>query len=404
MTNKSYYHSQLQLLVSLWLMVSSAAFLAYALANPMAEWDMLAYAASAEALDTSNYELIHSRVYGELKERVTEEEFDTIAAGNSYRQAMYQDAVAFGEQLPFYSIRITFNTLLATLRDFGFSVYDAGYWVTAVGYIMALLVLWGSLSDRIHPVLQMLFPFVFYKYTMDLEVTRQILADSLASVWVVFICVAYLRNSRLLLALIALSVFVRVDLAIFSGLLLLLLFMTSERKKYFSLFCCGLVLVACYLVVQRWAGNYGWSTLYYFAIISDMLATHPSEYGQIGFTLQEYVNSLIHPGWVSRMYWVTALFSIASLVVWKAGFVGYYNKRVCRISTVCMLYIVVHFLIFPQMYLRFFVGQNLMIYAGFAMLCTHYWRVFAADRGKSARLPMENIFKLTNAGKKFDAK
>ena len=69
-----------------------------------------------------------------------------------------------------------------------------------------------------------------------------------------------------------------------------------------------------------------------------------------------------------------------------------------------MLYIVVHFLIFPQMYLRFFVGQNLMIYAGFAMLCTHYWRVFAADRGKSARLPMENIFKLTNAGKKFDAK
>ena len=63
-------------------MVSSAAFLAYALANPMAEWDMLAYAASAEALDTSNYELIHSRVYGELKERVTEEEFDTIAAGN----------------------------------------------------------------------------------------------------------------------------------------------------------------------------------------------------------------------------------------------------------------------------------------------------------------------------------
>lgn len=384
-------------------MVSSAAFLAYALANPMAEWDMLAYAASAEALDTSDYELIHSRVYSELEERISADDFNTIAAGNSYRQVMYQDAAAFGEQLPFYSIRITFNTLLATLRDFGLSVYDAGHWVTAIGYIVALLVLWGSLNDRIHPVLQMLFPFVFYKYTMDLEVTRQILADSLASVWVVFICVAYLRKSRLLLALIALSVFVRVDLAIFSGLLLLLLFMTSERKEYFSLFGCGLVLVTFYLVVQQWAGNYGWSTLYYFAIISDMLATNPSEYGEIGFTLQEYVNSLIHPGWVSRMYWVTVLFSLTLLIVWRAGLVGYNTKRVCRISTVCLLYIVIHYLVFPQMYLRFFVAQNLMIYAGFAILCTHYWRIFAVDRGYSLQLLVEPLFKSTNSGSKFDA-
>ena len=403
MANKSYYHSPLQLIVSLWLITSSAAFLVYSLANPMAEWDMVAYAASAEALDTTDYELIHSRVYGELRERLTEEEYNTIAAGNSYRQRMHEDAQAFGEQLPFYSIRITFNTLLATLRDFGISVFDAGHWVTAVGYIVALLVLWGSLNDRIHPVLQMLFPVMFYKYSMDLEVTRQILADSLASVWVVFLCIAYLRKSGLLLALIAFSVFIRVDLIIFSGLLLLLLFITSERKNYLSLFFCSLVLLASYLVVQQWAGNYGWSTLYYFAIISDMLATHPSEYGKIGFTLFEYLNSLVRQEWVSKMYLVTALFSIAILVAGMVGLAGDFNKRVCRISAVCLLYIVVHYLIFPQMYLRFFVAQNLMIYAGFAILCTHYWRVIVGDERKNVRLHAENRFNSADSHRKCDA-
>ena len=267
---------------------------------------------------------------------------------------------------------------------------------------MALLVLWGSLNDRIHPVLQMLFPLMFFKYTKDLDVTRQILTDSLASVWVVFICIAYVRKSSLLLALIALSVFVRVDLIIFSGLLLLLLFVTSERKNYLSLFSCGLVLLASYFIVQHWAENYGWSTLYYFAIISDMLATNPSEYGKLGFTLQEYLSSLFNPEWVSRMYSVTAIFSIALLVAWNTGFANDENKRICRISSVCMLYILIHYLIFPQMYLRFFVGQNLMIYAGFAILCTHYWQLFSTDGRKSVRLPDETIFKSADTTRKYD--
>lgn len=222
---------------------------------------------------------------------------------------------------------------------------------------------------------------MFYKYTMDFDVVRQILADSLSCVWVVFICIAYLRKSFLLLPMIALSVFVRVDLIIFSGLLLLMLAMTNNRKSYLPLVTCGLMLLLSFLLVQHWAGSYGWQTLYYFAIISDMIATHPSVYGELGFTFQEYLKSLIYPHrWVSKMYWATALFSIVSFMICKLGSLNEDHKKICRISTVCLLYIVAHYLIFPQMYLRFFVGQNLIIFAGFATLCTHYWRVYAADR------------------------
>lgn len=393
MPNKSYHHSAIQFAATLWLLISCAAFLAYALTNPKAEWDMLAYAASAETINNSSSETLHNRVYSELKERTTEDEYNAITSGNYYRLVMYEDAEAFYEQLPYYSIRVTFNTLLAKLKNIGLSVYDAGYWVSATAFVFALLVLWGALNDRIHPALQVLFPLMFYKFTLDLDVVRQILADSLSSVWVVFMCVAYLRKSRLLLPLIALSVLVRVDLIIFSGLLLLLLLVTSERKKVYSLILCGGVLLGLFLTVQQWAGSYGWKTLYYFAIITDMIATHPSEYGGVGFTSSEYLKSLFDSSrYVSRVYWVTAAFSLMTLIVWRVGNLGAYSKRVCRISCVCVLYIAIHYLIFPQMYMRFFVGQNLVIFACFAIMCTHYWHVFADDRRRAVRLPGSELF------------
>ncbi len=389
MPNNSYHHSMLQLITTLWVLVCGAAILAYSLANPIAEWDMLAYAASVEEMKGATPEDIHNKVYSELKARTTTAEYEALTNSNNYRVVMHNDVGAFNEQIPYYSIRVTFSALLANIHNLGVSVFDAGYWVTATAFVLSLLVLWGALNDRIHPVFQLLLPLMFYKYTKDLEVVRQILADSLSALWVVFICIAYLRGTRLILPLLALSVFVRVDLAIFSGLVLLVLFATSERKRYFELVACGVALVAAFLFVQEWAGSYGWKTLYYFAIISDMLATHPSEYGQIGFTVNEYIQSLFDPTrWISRMFWVTAALSFVIIVIWISARLDNFNKKVCRISIVCMLYIALHYLIFPHLYLRFFVGQNMMIFAGVSLLLSHFWYEYARTRLANNR-PME---------------
>ncbi len=392
MTNKPYHHRSLQLVATLWLLVCGAAFLVYSLANPIAEWDMLAYAASAEAIDGTAPEEIHKRVYAELKEHATATEYEAITSANSYRKTMYEDAQAFNEQLPYYKIRIAFITLVKTLRDLGVNIYDAGHYVAALAFILSLLLLWASVRGHIHPVFQLALPLAFYKYTRDLEVLQQILADSLSSVWVVLICIAYLRESRWLLPLIAFSVFIRVDLAVFSGLMLLMLFATGDRKNIIKLFVCGVVLVASFLFIQNWAGSYGWKTLYYFAIISDMLATHPTEYSQIGFTFNEYLNSLVDTSrWISPMFGVSAAFSFMILLIWMFAKLGEYNKRVSRISIVCALYIAAHYLIFPQLYLRFFVSQNMMIFAGFSILLTHYWHVYLSDRRNDVREPGKKV-------------
>ena len=377
MVNSTYHNSPLQLIATIWVMACSAAFFLYAIANPLAEWDMLAYYASVEALSNGDPYTIHDTVYGELESRVSAEKFEEISNGNHYRSVMHQDPLAFYEQIPFYSIRISFNSLLEAVHRFGVSVYDAGHWVSATAFVFSLLLLWGALNDRIHPVMQMMFPIMFYKYTMELDVVRQILADSLASIWVVFMCMAYLRKSSLLLPVIALSVLVRVDLIIFSGLLLLLLMATEGKQRFLSLSVCGAVLLACFLAVQNWAGSYGWHTLYYFAIISDMMGTHPSVYGEIGFTLEEYLRAtFLTERWISKMYVLTVALALLTMIFWKSGQVTGFNRRMCRVSGICLLYIAIHYMIFPQMYFRFFVSQNLIIFAGFAVLCTHFWQVY----------------------------
>jgi len=380
MVNSTYHNSPFQLIATIWVMACAAAFFLYALANPLAEWDMLAYYASVEALSNGDPYTIHDKVYGELESRVSAEKFEEISNSNHYRSVMYQDPLAFYEQIPFYSIRISFNSLLEAIHRLGVSIYDAGHWVSASAFVFAFLLLWGALNDRMHPVAQMIFPVMFYKYTMELDVIRQILADSLASVWVVFMCMAYLRKSWLLLPVIALSVLVRVDLIIFSGLLLLLLFATEGKQRFLSLSVCGAVLVGFFVAVQNWAGSYGWHTLYYFAIISDMMGTHPSVYGEIGFTLEEYLRAtFLTDRWVSKMYLVTVVFAVLTMIFWKSRQIGEFNRRLCRISGICLMYIAVHYLVFPQMYFRFFLSQNLIIFAGFSVLCTHFWHEYVSS-------------------------
>ena len=378
---KSFYSDRLQLAASVWLIVTSLVFVSYALLNPKAHWDMLAYAATAEQLNKTDPQVIHEKVYNELEARVSAEEFETITSSNHYRTVMYDDVQAFNEQLPYYSIRIAFNALLATFSDLGVSAYDTGFVISALAFVVSLLVIWGSLVNRIHPVVQIILPLLFYNYTDSLQVIRIILADSLATLWAASICIAYLRKSRMLFVLIALSALFRIDLAIFAGLVLLLMLFTEDRKNVRLLALCGVFLVGSFLLVQYWAGSYGWKTLYYFAIISDMNATHPSEYRELGFTIEEYFRSLYDPSrWFSKMYLVTALCGIITLFVWRTSETDSFNRRVCRISFVCILYIAVHYFIFPQMYLRFFVSQNLMIVAGFGVLCTSYWCAYVKDK------------------------
>jgi hypothetical protein len=118
-----------------------------------------------------------------------------------------------------------------------------------------------------------------------------------------------------------------------------------------------------------------------------MSATHPSIYSHIAFTFQEYVTALYDPPrWISKMYLITVLCSMVTLIFWNhARGLSEFEHRVCRVSGICIIYITAHYMIFPQMYLRFFVAQNFMVFTGFAVIMTCY--IESRRRSKSLAPP-----------------
>jgi hypothetical protein len=388
MTGAVFSSGLIKRIAAVWVLVCSAIFYLWSIANPNAEWDMLLYAASAELLNDAPYSEVHEKVYSNLERRLSAEEFSAISGGDHYRTVMYEDAQAFMEQLPYYRIRVTFNSLLALASSQGFDVYAAGHFISATAIVLCFLLLWFTFRNHIHPLIQMVLPIVFYKYTRELEVMGQILADSLASLWVVFICIAYTRRSALLLLLIGVSVLVRVDLFIFAVLMLLLLLYTERVRRWPPILLTGGVVICIFLAIQQWADSYGWKSLYYFAILSEMTATHPSVYQGLSFTLAEYFHSLVFPPrWVSKMYVVTALCSLATVLLprWYP-LTSDLQRRVCEISGICLLYIAGHYLIFPQMYLRFFVAQNMVVFTAFSIVLTQVIRSLVAAPADLKRL------------------
>lgn len=388
----------LQRIAAVWVLACSAYFYVTALANPYAEWDMLVYAASAELLNDTPYEEIHAKVYSELEQRLSAEEFERITSDGYYREVMYHDPEAFMEQLPFYRIRVTFNSLMAFASRNGIDVYTAGHVISATAVLCCFLFIWFAFRHHIHPALQLLLPVAFYKYTRELQVMEQILADSLACLWVAFICYAYAKRSRLLYPLLAVAVLVRVDLFIFAGLMLMLLLLTERIRNWGYIIITGAIVVGVFLAIQRWADSYGWQALYYFAIISEMSATHPSAYSTTGFSFSEYVHSLFYPPrWISKMYVITIVCSAVTLYLSRRNnAVTDFQQRLCEVSGICLIYIAVHYLIFPQLYLRFFVAQNMMVFTAFVVLVSGYLRFPLSIPGSIRQSPISQCRSLHN--------
>ncbi|MEM7257613.1 MAG: hypothetical protein AAF404_09520, partial [Pseudomonadota bacterium] len=67
-----------------------------------------------------------------------------------------------------------------------------------------------------------------------------------------------------------------------------------------------------------------------------------------------------------------------------------FQRRLCEVSGICLIYITVHYLIFPQLYLRFFVAQNLMVFTAFAVLVSGYVRMPLTMPGTIQNLPVSS--------------
>jgi len=101
-----------------------------------------------------------------------------------------------------------------------------------------------------------------------------------------------------------------------------------------------------------------------------MLATHPEQYSKNALTVKQYLGFLFSKhDWISNWFWVAIAISVLNLGIFLRDLLStrfnlhttdiqlQYARRLQTISAICLVYIALHYVLFPAIFMRFFYGQ-----------------------------------------------
>lgn len=354
--------------------------------NPRDQWDMLGYAASAASLESDDPTTVHARVYDEFKEYATPESIHDLTESSPYRIVMHTDAEAFWQQIPYYKIRVLFVLFVTILSKAGLGIFSAMHLLNVIFYSAGLLLCYSALRHRVHSIFWIISPFIAYRFGQDLDTFRSVGVDSFAFFWVALTCIGFIGKSRWLFPALALSVLVRTDLIIHVFIVsAAMCWLERDRATLQRASLCCLATLLLYLNVNYWAGNYGWSTVFYFAFVSNMTATHPEIYSSYSVELQDLISAYFSEKWVSPWLWVAVGCSILSWLLFQLirypdpekmnDELSETTKRFVLIGGISVTYVVLHYLLFPVLHIRFFLIQMLFMVLALFAVCTHLLRM-----------------------------
>jgi hypothetical protein len=349
----------------IYIIIASAFLFTYTFNTPIQNWDMLGYAASAASFENTNVDFIHSTVYDQFKRYASEEVYIELTENHSYRQLMSIDPEAFYQQIPFYKIRILFTLLILGLVKIGVNVFSASHFITAAFTCSGILIFYYAFRKHIHPYFWSVVPIFFILFGGH-DVARMVTADSLAFLWVGLICYSFLEQRWLaFFALLVLSIFVRTDMLILVILFLFYIFIFKKNLRIASLITL-LLAAGAFIFINKYTGNHGWSTVFYYALVSDMMATHPEVYTTYGINITQYLTALFSS--LSLFFYdIPTLFFetfvslqfIILLLIKKSDqtYKSLLNSPMLILTLISITYVLSHYLLFPLLDSRFFVGQ-----------------------------------------------
>ncbi len=379
---QSHFKDSLFVHFFMWLAVVVLFFVA--IKKPIQTWDILGYVAVVESQNTAQKDNVHNTVYSELKKYANDEEFNSLANSSDYRKTMYQDADAFNQQIPFYKMRIIFIALISLVSAFGINVFLASHLVVAASATLGLMAFYYAYRKLIHPAFWLIVPLLFIVLE-GLGIARLVTADPLAFLWIGLISYAFIHKKWLFLfGLLASSVLVRTDLLLFVLIMITYLILFKPALRVGS----GVTLIVsigAYWFANHYADNYGWSTVFYYAIVSDMSATHPLEYSSIVITPMQYLTEILSNlgGFIDEppllLFSALVLFQCIIVLILRDVKTKQFLTELSRhkplvLTIMSVLYVAAHYLLFPLLENRFFVAEYMIALLGLLVVVSNLLR------------------------------
>lgn len=344
-----------------WYAVASGALVWYSVQKPHHNWDMILYAACAKNLVIDDMETLHAFTYGELKHSVPEATLAALTEG-PYRKTVSEDVEAFAQQLPLYQIRVLYNVAVLLLSALGANIFAATHVVSALGVVAGLWLMLVTFRPLVSPFLLGLLPLVGIVFGL-LDVAKYSTPDGLAFATVCLATWLLVRNRVAMLVILPLGVLVRTDLIVFAALVCVYVFLVRERWRVWAV-ASMVASVVAYVGVNAYYGNYGLATTYHMTFVEAL--AYPAQTG-VHFGVREYVEALKTGVGEAVTQAAFLLFAgacgAAGYLTWKRRPAGGLRRsepmRFVFASSV--LYVSVHFVVFPEIEERLFLGQYLLV-------------------------------------------
>ena len=351
--------------------VASAAILVWAgMADPLCNWDLVAYTACALEFGGTPDSSLREETYRSLEESIPPGAYSEIVSSTTGRIARATDDASLLQHLPFYRTRPAYVALLAGLTGAGLDPLRAACAISTAAALGTLLLLLRLVPGRGRPGLTAAVALGSLGAGL-VEVARHATPDALAALCAVSVSALLLRRRRAVLLLFPLCILVRTDLLLF----VLPLCVYSLARLPFPRVLTALsaaLSTALAPMLHHVAGGYGWETTFEYTFLGQAAypALLPGSVTAAGYisVLRSSASSIPH-----SETWVF-LFAAVILLGLSAKQPGAASAGTLRsdsrfILAAAGLSALLHFLVFPAAWLRFFAGQFTMALPLAASLC-----------------------------------
>lgn len=374
-----------------WLLAFCLGALGYALQHPTMNWDMVAYAGAAKAWDTSDERIVHDFAYDELRGYADDAAYADLTIGSDYRSLYRQDPEAFRQALSWYRIRPLYTGAMNLLHKAGVGIYDAAHLLPAVAAVLGVLAFYLAFRRHLDGALWVSVPF-FLTMNGTVATARLATPDGMAYLGVAIVSGLFLHRHRTLLWVLPLIVLIRTDLIVLVGLMLGYRFATERADRAAALVSLA-VAVGLYLLINRWAGNHGWSAVFYLVFVSHFdlnypeTATYAVTLADYGAALRERLPVLLQSDEFAAYAAVVAL--TGALALRLDGARGSARRALLdplyALPLIGLSYVTIHFLVFPAGLPRFYAAHYTAAFLTLLAILTRMCRRLEGPPGRRPR-------------------
>ncbi|MCV2880220.1 hypothetical protein OE699_15355 [Sedimentimonas flavescens] len=343
MTEKKY-----NLSLWIWVALFSVYIAVYAYRHPSYNWDMIGYVGSVEKLSGTQKDSLRVRTYEDVKSSVSAEKyFELTDVKDEYRYGVSQLDAAFLQQLPFYEIRIAYLVLVKFVSNLTNTISLATVVVSAISGALIVWVAAWIISDLDKDILLFL-PF-FLSGCGLMELATVSTPDALANLCALFLLGLSIRRPVATSWLAPALVLVRTDYII---LAILMVLEASMRKKLrITLLSIPIATVLVFMINGHF-GNYGYLAILNLTLISGpvLFPENISISGNIADYIAPYhrgLERLLGGMGLGLVFLAIRLFHRRGKILFR--------DRYVRLAVVSIAFVLVHFLLFPAGFLRFYM-------------------------------------------------